>query len=217
MATQLDFIQEACRLNNLGVMHLSHQDAASAVKAFKTSLSIMEGVAGKADSADMCSSTANKCLSCPSAVIAGLEDSFFIYNRALLLDPAFAQTDLAFANAVILFNLALTFHQRGKALGQLPKLQKALYLYDVSTKLIADMSSSAGALSLAALNNQAQILFALGEYSRGRELLDRVQSLAEQVPTPAEDDASSTFARYHFDEMYLNVTVSQPPTTAPSA
>lgn len=224
----MERIQEACRLNNIGAMHLSCQDAGTAVKAFKTALAIMEEVASDESSANLCCQSQDMMpatAGCPSVVVPGLEDDFFIYNRALLLDASIvnsaANIDLPFANAIILFNLALTFQQRGKACGDTAKLQKAVYLYQVASKLITNMASTcSGALALAALNNRAQILYSMGEYAQARSLLDEMSSLVKIVPSPVDDghgNANSTFARYHFDEFFLNATTAQAPTAAPSA
>lgn len=206
-------IHEASRTNSEGVACLASGDALNAVKSFRAALSIMEEVAQCVESVELAHSQAHNC---PSVEIALDDPVMFIYNRAIVLDGS-CETDLAFANAVILFNLGLTFHQRGKLRNDASKLQKAVYLYGVSSKLITNTASSSGALVLAALNNQAQILFSLGDYVNAKDTLEQMRSIAHSVPVPTDDRKCNTFARYHFDEFFLNVAVTEPPHTAPMA
>jgi hypothetical protein len=148
--------------------------------------------------------------------VPGLEDTFFVFNRALVLDSSpFNGVGLAFANAAILFNLALTFHQRGRTFCEAVKLQRAMHLYELAASLIVDVSSPQGALVIAALNNQAHIHRELCQFKEACDVLEEVCDLAEHVPNSSSSDA---FGAELFGEIFLNVTISsQIPCTAASA
>lgn len=221
----LECLQEIARLNNEGARYLASNVANDGVKALKSALVIMGGIADTVDMMMDCESESQKSNDCcPSLEVPGLEDVFFIYNRAVLLDPS-ETSDLSATNAIILFNLALAFHQRGLLCGQEAKLGKAVHLYDLCTKLVYDVSSSLGPLILAALNNQAQIYYSMGDYAKVEEQLQVIRSVAEYVTMPRENTRSSSntnvnkpaFEQRHFEEIYLNVAITQPPTTAASA
>jgi hypothetical protein len=215
MSNHFDSLREISRLNNDGARYLASNLAGEAVKALKGALMIMGKIANDDDDM-MEDSEDNEINDCPSLDVPGLDGSFFIYNRALFLEVQPSGVDLTATNAVILFNLALAFHQRGLTCGHQAKLSKALHLYDLCTKLIGDISSRLGPLALAALNNQAQIYYSICDYARTEEMLSNIRSVAEYVPMPSPS-GKSAFEERHFEEIYLNVAITQTPTTAASA
>jgi len=226
MSSFLERLQHACTLNNAGASLLAANDPSKAVKALKNALVVMEGLSKEESSEDfvMSDATAAKYDHCLSLKVPSLEDTFFIFNRAILLDAASIDIDLAFSNAAILFNLALTFHMGGKARCQAPKLQRAVHLYGLSIKLLDAMPvcGASSALALAALNNQAQIQSDLFQFEASQECLEQVRELLQYIPMPEPATAQdSTFLPLvtgeDMDEIYLNVAISAFPMTAPSA
>lgn len=236
MSIHNEYLQEAYKLNNTGVACLFSKDAGSAVKAFKSALSIMEHISNDDASEDLIFPDADHVEGCPWVEIPGLQDAtFFIYNRAILFGPSsssYQDTDLVFSNAAILFNLALAFHHHGQLCCREPLLRRAAFMYGHVIKLVANLAhnangnnSSATALAVAAMNNQAQILHSdlVCEYAHARVILEQVRALSDQVQllVPDEDPAaqptSALFDRRQFDEIYLNVAIVQAPTAAPSA
>lgn len=218
MSNQFELLQEACQLNNSGASFLASGNAGSAVKALKSALVIMESISRDDAREDPIKSHLASDATQATVEIPGLDDPFFIYNRALLLDTTSIQEmDLAFSNAVVLFNLSLTFHQRGKTCCQEAKLQHALRFYELSANLVSNSSSNcSAALVMAALNNQAQICYNLCHYNVATHVLNQVRELAQEVSAP--QDTSSPFSQEVLDQIYLNVlTISHPPTTASSA
>lgn len=217
MSQQLELLHEACRFNNAGAAFLASNDGGSAVQMLKKALVIMERLSREEESEDLIMTQAPKeAMHYPFVEVPGLEDTFFVFNRALVLDSSPSDgVDLAFANAAILFNLALAFHQRGRTFCQATKLQRAIHLYELAARLVADVSSTQGALAIAALNNQAHIHRELCEFKEACIVLEEVCVLAEHVPNSSSSDA---FGAELFGEIFLNVTMSsQIPSTAASA
>lgn len=210
-------LQEIARLNNQGAACLASGDDSNAIKAFKSCLALMQDIAGTAD-LSLFSSQMSSAFT--SVEVPGLTDEVFylyIYNRALFLKASPYGPDLSDANAIVLFNLAMVFHQRGMLCGQEVKLHKAVHLYDFCTKLIEGTTSSMGALVMAALNNQAQIHFSLCNYLKSVEMAERIRLVSEHVQFPSPN-MTSAFEQHHFDEIYLNLLIfTQPPNTAASA
>jgi hypothetical protein len=217
MSNQLELLHEACRFNNAGAAFLASNDGGSAVQMLKNALVIMERLSRDEDSEDLIMIQAPKeAIHYPFVEVPGMDDTFFVYNRALVLDSSPSNgVDLAFANAAILFNLALAFHQRGMTSCQAAKLRRAIPLYELAVRLVADVSSAQGALAIAALNNQAHIHRELCEFNEACLVLNQVCELAEHVPNSSSADA---FGAELFDDIFLNVTMSsQIPSTAASA
>ena len=236
MSIHTEYLQEAYKLNNTGVACLFSNDAGAAVKAFKSALSIMERVSNDDASEDLILPDADHVDGCSWVEIPGLEDAaFFIYNRAILFGPSSSShqdMDLVFSNAAILFNLALAFHLHGQLCRREPLLRRAAFMYGHVIKLVAYLAnnansdrSSATALAVTAMNNQAQILHSdlVCEYARARMVLEQVRALSDQVQLLLPDDpaahhtSAALFDRSQFDEIYLNVALAQAPTAAPSA
>lgn len=69
-------------------------------------------------------------------------EEHFIYDKALIFNPAVARTavDSLFYSAVIIYNTALAFHERGKC-SDLTKQLKAITLYDISLELLRESAT----------------------------------------------------------------------------
>ena len=224
-------------LNNNGVDYLFANDECAAIRTFKQALSIMEFISNDDSSEQLILPEANHAIGCPWVEIPALQDSaFFIYNRAILFEPPSSssrEVDLLFANAAIMFNLALTYHHYGQKCHQVPLLRRAGFMYGRVIQLVAYIAHSANnptsitsALAVVAMNNQAQILHCdlVCEYSNCRALLERVRVLSERItsllpegPQATSSVSAELFDKRQFDEIYLNVALVRAPTAAPSA
>lgn len=207
-------LQEIAHLNKVGASYLAVGNGGSAVKAFKAALVTMSRIAEDPIADGLFGSSQHCAFS--SIQVPGLEsDSFFIFDQALVFEAS-SQMDLSFLNAILLLNLALTFHQKARHTGEEAKLRKALNLCRLAGELITDMSFSSGSLYLAALNNQAHIHFELGEYGRATCALQAMEKAASEICF-SESPISSPFTQEYFDQIYLNIAVTRAPIAAACA
>lgn len=205
------------------VQCLASNDHGNGVKFLKKALVIMESICRDDGNDDVILvNPTQPSTHQPFVEIPGMgHDTFFVFNRALVLKPAaklLLNTDLVFLNAVIIFNLALSFHQRGHVPGQESKLRKALQLYSVVVKLIEDIPTPThGAFLAVVMNNQTHIHRELCDFQMAYAVLEDIQMLTEYIPSTV-DSATSAFSVALFDEIYLNVTLwCRMPTTAAPA
>jgi len=206
--------QAIARLNNCGAFLLASGDVKHAVQKLKQAMVLLGSIA---ETVELVALEDNAFAG--SLDIPGLNDeksSFFVFNKAVLLRE-YSKVDLALANAVLILNLALVFHQRGKTHCDDDKLRKAIHFYHLCSQQVMDLPTSSGTvLLLACLNNKADAHFALGEYDMCEEVLESIGSLAEYVPT-AEDCSGALMEEEKWNEIFLNVAVIRAPTTAPTA
>jgi tetratricopeptide (TPR) repeat protein len=101
----------------------------------------------------------------------------FIYSQALVFNPEVARNpvDSLFYSAVIIFNTALAFHQRGKCMDPSAQL-KAASLYDISLDLLKESATrfNCSNIIVGALNNKAHLYFKLGDFHKARSVLDQL-------------------------------------------
>lgn len=206
MSECLEYLQQIAHLNKVGVSCLATGRRGEAVKAFTNALVVLSRVTHHPSSDELFQYKVQQCSMQP---IGGMEKSFYLYSNAFVFEASM-EADIAFCSGLILFNLALAFHQKGIQSGQEARLRKALSLYDLATQLISEISASTGALLLAALNNSAQVQFELGDYHVACETLELLQGEAMHVP-------SGILEQEHIDQFFLNVALTRPPTTAASA
>lgn len=206
MSLCLEHLQQIAQLNKVGVQCLASGNGGDAVKVFKNALAHMGYVTQHPSSDDLFQCKAQNCSSHP---IGNMESSYYLYSSGFVFEAG-VEVDIAFCNAVILFNLALAFHQRGIQHGQEARLRKAVSFYDLSTQLISELSASSGALLLAALNNSAQIQFELGQYDVACETLELLQGEAVNVPP-------GVLEQEDVDQFFLNAALTRPPTVAACA
>ena len=205
-------MHEIARLNQAGVAYLAVGERDHAVKAFTAALGIMSKVTQEPSSMQIFQSTHHQISG--SQAISGLDTSFYVYNNGLIFDAS-EDMDIVFSNSIILFNLALAFHQRGIMCGQEVKLRKALSMYDLCLQLIIELSPCSAALLLAALNNSAQIHFELADYQCASETLDALYG--ESAHVFLSECPPALLEQYHIDQFLLNVSLAKPPTTAACA
>lgn len=212
----LSTLEEIARLNNAGVSYLAMGAGGQAVRAFKAALTIVSSISQRNHDASM-TFFQNKqhCIS-RSQAVPGLNATFFVYSNGLLIDPS-EDTDIVFSNSLILFNLALAFHQRGMVYNQEDKLRKALSLYELCMQLMSEseLSPCSVALLLIALNNSAQILFELADYENAAVALEMLYQ--ESVHVSLLDCPPAMLEQHHIEEFYLNVLLTIRPTAAACA
>lgn len=212
-------LQEAARLNFTGASLLASNDAGNAVKALKAALQIMQNLTMTPE-ADDHAIRFHKEQVCSAIELPQMCDSFYVFNKALIFNVT-EEVDLGFYNAVIMFNMALAFHQHGLAFGQDNKLRKAIHIYGLCSKLLdGDKTASSASLLMAAINNQAQVHYALSEYENARQVLDQLKACAEDAVATMDTETtneSSPFQPQDMDEFFLNIAITQPPTAAPMA
>lgn len=211
-------LQQVADLNLTGANLLAKNDAGSAVKAFKAALEIMQRLAMEPEVSEQMI-LSNKEQLCSAVELPLWCNTFYIFNKALIFNVS-QQIDLGFCNAAIMFNLALALHQYGLKCNKEDKLRKAIHIYSLCCKLVGDDKTvSSGFLLLSCMNNKAQIQYNLAEYAQARHGLDELRACADLVVAKSVGSAneSSPFQPQVLDEMFLNVTLTEPPTTAPMA
>ncbi|CAB9515917.1 expressed unknown protein [Seminavis robusta] len=163
-----------------------------------------------------------------SAVVPGLNETsqggdFYVCNNALLFH--FLDEDVIDSAAVaicchcVMFNMALTLHQRGMLTGTERNFVSAGRLYEQCLRLSAEIEGSVDDLNIMAIaiwNNLAQLHYMLGDYDMAIENLKTVQGFVSD--TDLEECVSPGLAHaVKLDNVILNVLVTSRPTTAPCA
>jgi len=218
----MEQLQEAARLNSVGASRLASNDRSGAVAILKTAIQIMDTISRAPEVEGHIRSNQEQvagALDMPESC-AVMDDTFFVYNRPLLFQVSPQALDLGFYNAVLMFNLALAFHQEAVHRGQAAKFQKAANLYHLCYNLLAgDATACSGALILAAMNNATHAYLKIGAYDKFREgLQDLEQHAAYYAALQSSPlDAAAPFDAKHFEEFFLNITLAQEPTAAPCA
>lgn len=225
----LQHLQEAAHLNVAGASMMANNNRGGAVRAFKTAIQIMEALSvnpeadGKirSNQEQACSAMEMPAHSQFHQTKGVCDEVFFVFNQPLLFHVTPEALDLGFYNGVIMFNLALAFHQEASRMGDHSKFTKAVNLYNLCANLLAgDTTAASNAVILAAVNNSTQAYLKLGAYDHFR---DGIQRLSEQAAClaahqeVASDTTSTTplpFEQNHFEEFYLNITLAHEPTTA---
>ena len=211
MSACLDLLDQIAQLNKIGVLSLASGSEGEALKAFKQALVTMGQLTQHPESEVHFMSKVQTCTTQP---LQGLNSSFYLYNKAFVFEGNL-QLDIAYANALILFNLAITFHQRGISQRDESKLRRALSLYDLSIQLISELSPYSGALLVAALNNSAQIQYGLGDYQGACETLELLENEAVHLPLSA--CSQDVLGEEQIEQIFLNIALTMPPTVAASA
>ncbi|CAB9526780.1 expressed unknown protein [Seminavis robusta] len=208
-------LQEASRLNCLGATMLTNHDFHGALSAFRSAIQIMEATSRTEEAYGKLRSNQEKvCAALEMADFADTE-AFFVFNKPLVFEMAPQVVDLSFFNAIIIYNLALTFHHVAVRRGDLNKLRKAVHFYQLCCNLIhEDSTASAASLLLAARNNATHAYLKLGDYEKFREGMIHLQ---QDTANLSAQGSASLFEEQHLQEFFLNITLAKEPTAAPSA
>ena len=142
------------------------------------------------------------------------ESEGFIYSKPFFFNPAATLTeeDIAPYGGVILFNLALTYHERSRVVGE-SALRVAMKLYEKCLSLLKHARTfDCSNVIIAALNNQARIFEEVADYKRASY---RFRLLAEFLN---EDDVrTDTMEKADLQDIFLNIFFFKFPTCAAMA
>lgn len=135
----------------------------------------------------------------------------YIYSKPFFFNPAATLTEEEIApyGGVILFNLALTYHERSRTVGE-SALRVALSLYEKCLALLKHATSfDCSNVIIAALNNQARIYEELLDYQRAGL---RFKLLAEFLNE--EEVRTDTLETDDLQDIFLNIFFFKIPTCA---
>jgi len=241
-------LQQAAFLNSAGATGLMTGESSDAcLHVFNEALALMEQVSMCPDLQKVGSEPprVSNTIECPSSFCSGSndgsDDRFFVCRQALTFAPDYGTTpgvcnisevDLSFYSAVIIFNMALTYHQTGLQQGDSPLLlQNALQLYDHCRQILNTILSPPGddtdMLKLVTLNNQAQIHYVcMQSFSTVAPLLEEIRKLCPVLllnnsgctAQSQSPQCNKFYSVKTMKEISMNaLLVTGPPTAAPVA
>jgi hypothetical protein len=212
-------INSAIHLSNNGCFLLSHGESTKSLRVFAQALRILNDAVLRADfGLEGTDANGVPCVAMPYLIPSFLQnESFYVYNQAMLLKPLendhpLAGYDACSTSAVIIFNMALAFHYLGNN-------RKAVYMYGECEKLLDAEEFGTADLQmivLAAANNMATISYQDRDYEGLEQQLESVQENYFRV---RNSSASAEILDEHcMDEMALNfTTLSMRPSAASAA
>jgi hypothetical protein len=174
----MNSIKHACSLNNQGVDLLVSGESSRAMRAFQSAMGLLKVAALEAEKS-ACTGMNQSCddVSLPycesTSSVSGLQGLHcYVYDHGIVIpgnvSDEESETTISLYIAVVLFNLALTSHCRGTALGRDSLLKKASVLYtlvvDLLNRCTMAEDASTTILTLLALNNKAQIRYDQCDY-----------------------------------------------------
>lgn len=211
----MNHIRRAAFFNNQGTIHLGTGETGKAFKSFKASLQSLAKAIVKADESSQMEDDATAGNSSeeisratPRSIMNQKQDEEgqpYLYSKGLVFYPSSTLTlvDLSFYCSVVVFNLVITFHSRGKNF-QERDLHKLLQMYDLCLKLISESSRSSqydcGNLMVAALNNKSVVHSELEQHTTARRMLYHVWDVMqypERRPRHME--------RWEIEGIFLNI------------
>ncbi|CAB9500117.1 expressed unknown protein [Seminavis robusta] len=174
-------LEQAAGLNEDGVYELSSGKPQEAIPLFQEAWESLMEVAGATGSTCTSSIVGTDCSTAATTTriqIPHLEDDvFYIYSCAVAYSASTSTTpvnttskDVQFECAIVLFNLALAFHQQGKKTKKEGFLRRALQYYQqcqqslqqvLTTNTTCTAHDELILLTLAVMNNQASIEYEL--------------------------------------------------------
>ena len=122
-------------------------------------------------------------------------------------------------SAVVLFNLALIYHLRGR-LGNFPSLTTAFKLYEMASQLLTEdtcvlTNETAAVVKLGAVNNMFQIQHEQGNLESALNILQSLSSLMRGLC--ANSDSLLLLDGRDYRGFMTNVLLLHPPEFAPAA
>ena len=131
------------------------------------------------------------------------DGSFFVYSNPFIFHPVTVDTPEYATNctAVVLFNLALAWHQRGRRADS-RALYRARSLYEMSLALVASMScrEACANLNVAATNNKAHVHFEVSDVGDAKNTLHALLTILgtnKSSPPP--------FGELEIEKFYMNI------------
>ena len=211
-------VVNAAQLNQTGASRLAANELEEAQKCFQKAL---ESVTLASHDVCMIDSTKQehqtKTLLIPQAPFSRdthLDSEGFVYSKPFYFNPeaTMREEDISPYGGVILFNLALTYHERSRFSGE-SSLRLALRLYDKCLILLKNATSfDCSNVIIAALNNQARIHEVLLDF---RKASIRYKLLAEFLHQT--DVRTDTLEADDLQEILLNIFFFKIPSCAAMA
>lgn len=147
---------------------------------------------------------------------AEVEEDTFLSARSTTADE---QCTVRVQSSIVLFNLALIYHLRGR-LGNLHSLTTAFKLYKMASQLLTEdncvlTNETAAVVKLGAVNNMFQILHEQGNRESALNILQFLSSLMRGAC--ANFDSLLLLDRHDYHGFMTNVLLLHPPKFAPAA
>lgn len=138
-----------------------------------------------------------------SSISSDCDDgSFFVYSNPFIFHPILVDTPEYATNcaAVVLFNLGLALHQRGRR-AHSRALYRSRSLYDMSLTLVSTMSCQAACanLSVAATNNKAHVHFEVSDVGDAKNTLHALLNIL------GTKDSPPPFGETEIEKFYMNI------------
>jgi hypothetical protein len=241
MSSQAHPLKHICELNAHGILALAQgrpgKSSVLTLREAMVALDLLCSVSAKGfvHSADLP-------FAFRTVPVPGLNDrNFYIVDNAILVSPAMilngttelTSTNMAVLCAILTFNTALAYHQAGRRSGHSGKMKIAYRLYGNCIEMassVEDMphrrvGDALSVLYIVAMNNAAQIQYALANFADSDQLMAQVRrSMLElldnaKVPEPysSETDLLAMLPSECLHEINLNAAVCTRPSTAPTA
>jgi hypothetical protein len=215
----MEFFAQAARLNNQGVTALLEGDDKAAVPALTQSIKMMKQEMSRPSNSNMKKSvTLSDDCEHSTVELPGFQgaQTSYIFTEAITIPENGDQSELHthIYSAVVIFNLALTFHREGKN-GKIESMVKAQKLYTMVLKILNNqcMNRVAVIAKLASINNLSQIRFDCGEYELAREGLDHVSAFIRG----SGNTKNAMLEEPEIQGLLMNVLLLKEPVIAPAA
>jgi hypothetical protein len=187
----MSLIMYACTLNNQGVDLLVAGESSRAIKAFQSAVGLLKTAVHEAEkSACTGMITSYDDVSLPfcesTSTVSGFQGLHgYVYDHCIMIpgnvSNVVSEATISLFIAVVLFNLALTSHSQGTALGRAKLLRKASVLYGLVVQLLTTCTMPEDAattiLTPLALNNKAQIHYDQCEYVESVDCMKHVSHI----------------------------------------
>jgi hypothetical protein len=224
----MDSLQEAVRINNRGVQHLCNGDIAASFPSFQQAVAISRSIIGQENDPlivvpAQVRSNGYSCFHERPNVLPGLQSSYYVYDRAILLPRDLAISDArdmehigCVTRSSVIFNLALASHSHGKNTGHSESLRRACMLYDVLIRVLdgtGGNDTSLGVLKCLALNNFAAIHHELGNFDQSSNCIVTLEHQMVSFDVHLEEYLDVAEA----EGLRLNVELMEPPMMAGAA
>ena len=208
--------------NNAGVSYLERADSQNAERCFRAALqSVQHHV--EADDAILVEKPPSLPLySTPMPFLS--DDAFYVFDQAWVLSTAVlndttatSRQTIESAAALIVFNLALTFHQLCLLSGDGTMLQRACKMYSLSAQMASTTldATTHAVLDVVSNNNLAHLHWRCqGDHLKAQELLDGMQTSMARVVLEEEH---CVLDLEQLDEISINNVTAQTGPTGTAA
>ena len=220
----MNTINQACTSNNHGVDLLVAGEFFQALRSFQSALNVLKEATNEVEGTScpgVSASSEESILSLyqSTLTIPGLQDMHcYVYDHGIMITYATngdSDEMLSLNSAIVLFNMALASHCRGR-LGSEKCLKKATLLYGMALQILTSspMPSdiAASILILLALNNKAQIHHDQCQYTESSACLTQISAIIGNVYA-----LHSASYQKDFEGILLNVMLLSAPMAAQAA